>query len=296
MNKFYIRRMIWNKIIDYARIAYDEFKSEIGGMAIIYRKKDSDNWSIERPVILKQEISGSNTSIDKEHLARYYTKEATYMQENYPELEYRFLWWHSHHKMAAFWSGTDHKAIEEFSVGDVSFALVVNLDQDYKFRVSLWNPITVAQDVDLNIIDEKNKDLSKEMIKEVKDLCEEESTHTHMNNAYLRGLKRKGGIPVAGDRLYLWQDDTHEEEVLHMASYDPVLTEVIEELTQISEKFVEGSIGYRELSKTMRRMKKSSEDDNLAWKIDVPSKNNAFDRCMYGNGIIDSVRIGEIIK
>ena len=59
--------MIWNKIIDYARIAYDEFKSEIGGMAIIYRKKDSDNWSIERPVILKQEISGSNTSIDKEH-------------------------------------------------------------------------------------------------------------------------------------------------------------------------------------------------------------------------------------
>ena len=171
MNEFNISQENWDKIIDYARIAYDDYKSEIGGMATVIKDPEG-NWHVEEPVILKQEISGANTSLDKDELAKYYTKTAMFMQEKWPKLDYRFLWWHSHHTMAAFWSGTDHKAIEEFSDGDMSFALVVNLKQEYKFRISIWKPIEVAQDVTLNIIGKEPVKLSKKMTKEVKDLCE----------------------------------------------------------------------------------------------------------------------------
>ena len=90
MNEFNISQENWDKIIDYARIAYDNHKAEIGGMAIMMQDKDGD-WHAERPVILKQEISMSNTSIDKDELAKYYTKEAMYMQEKFPNVNYRFL-------------------------------------------------------------------------------------------------------------------------------------------------------------------------------------------------------------
>jgi len=52
--------------------------------------------------------------------------------------------------MGAFWSSTDLKAIEEMADGKYSFSLVVNLKQEYKFRVSVWEPIEVHQDIEIN--------------------------------------------------------------------------------------------------------------------------------------------------
>ena len=146
--KYYIMPNAWDSIIHYAKAAYEEFKTEIGGMAIIYKNKD-DNWIIDGPCILKQEVSGANTSLDKEELANYYTKTHMKITKKHPDLDYRFLWWHSHHTMEAFWSGTDLSTIEEYSDGEIGFALVVNLKGEYKFRVSIWNPIEIAKDFDL---------------------------------------------------------------------------------------------------------------------------------------------------
>ena len=97
----------WKKIIDYSAAAYDLHNSEIGGMAVCV-KTDDNEWWIERPVILKQVISSTNTVLKKEELAKYYTKVAS--SKEYKGKEYRFLWWHSHHTMQAFWSGTDIEA------------------------------------------------------------------------------------------------------------------------------------------------------------------------------------------
>ena len=80
MNEFNISQEHWDTIIDYARIAYDKYKSEICGMALIV-KDDGGNWHVEDPVILKQEISTANTSIDKDELAKYYTRTALFMEE-----------------------------------------------------------------------------------------------------------------------------------------------------------------------------------------------------------------------
>ena len=246
MNEFNISQENWDKIIDYARIAYDNYKAEIGGMAIMMQDKDGD-WHAERPVILKQEISMSNTSIDKDELAKYYTKEAMYMQKEFPGVNYRFLWWHSHHTMEAFWSGTDHKAIEEFSDGDMSFALVVNLKEEYKFRISIWKPIEVAQDVELNIIGKEERKLSERMIKEVKDLCEKETPVTYLNNHNIRqGTQAALWEDVWGDTIEDDPNNIDKQEITEMlfnsCSYDPELEKLVHAIDDTSSKFVDGEI------------------------------------------------------
>ena len=72
MDNYNISKENWDKIIGYASVAYEKYKSEIGGMAVMCRYYNNDNegrWFLERPVILKQEISAGNTIIDKEALA-----------------------------------------------------------------------------------------------------------------------------------------------------------------------------------------------------------------------------------
>ena len=141
----FIESTCWDKIISYARSSYDQFKAEIGGMAIVHRKEDS--FLVEEPVILKQIVSGGNCVLDKDALAEYYVKTA---MEHKDKKDLSFLWWHSHHTMGAFWSSTDLSAIEEMAAGKYSFSLVVNLKQEYKFRVSVWEPIDVHQDIEIN--------------------------------------------------------------------------------------------------------------------------------------------------
>lgn len=166
--EIYITKNNWNKIINYAQSAYDMHKAEIGGMAVCVEDKDGD-WNIEQPIILKQEISASNCILDKDELAKYYTKIG--MSKKYKNKNYRFLWWHSHHTMDAFWSGTDLTAIQEFNEGDFSFALVVNLKEEYKLRVSVWQPFEIHKDVDLNILG-KDKKIPKSITDEVESLCD----------------------------------------------------------------------------------------------------------------------------
>jgi len=162
---FYITQKNWDKILGYAEEAYDTEKSEIGGMSVMVEDKGGD-WNLEDPVILKQEITAGNTVLEKEALSRYYSKVGKKMGNK----NFRFCWWHSHHTMSAFWSGTDITAIDEYSDGDFSFALVVNLKGEYKFRVSVWNPVEAHQDTELEIVDAKHR-CTKKMKEEVKTLC-----------------------------------------------------------------------------------------------------------------------------
>jgi hypothetical protein len=168
-----ISKKNWDLIINYAASAYDQFKCEIGGMAVLKTILDKDNnvdhYEIREPVIVKQEIAGTTCEMDKDALAEYYTKTA--MRHNN---RCRFVWWHSHHKMGAFWSGTDLSTIEEMDSGDWSVALVVNLKEEYKLRVSVWKPIEMHKDIDLDIVG-NDKEIPEAINKEVKALCVEET-------------------------------------------------------------------------------------------------------------------------
>ena len=163
---YYISPKDYNTIINYAKAAYSEHKCEIGGMSICYQDKDSD-WIVTDPVILKQEIAGSTCDLDQDALADYYCN----AQKKHGKKNFRFCWWHSHHNMGVFWSGTDIKGIEEYSDGDMSFALVVNLKRENKFRVSLWKPVAMYLDTELELLGQGEKEVPKKIVDKVNELC-----------------------------------------------------------------------------------------------------------------------------
>ena len=167
---YYISKKDYNTIINYATAAYETMKCEIGGMSICYQDEDGD-WIVADPVIIKQEVTGGTCDLDKDELANYYCKAA----KKHAKRNFRFCWWHSHHTMGVFWSGTDIKGINEYSDGDLSFALVVNLKRENKFRISMWKPVVMHEDTTLQILESKGSSVPKKILDEVEELCNKPS-------------------------------------------------------------------------------------------------------------------------
>lgn len=251
---FYITEKNWNKILGYAEEAYNEHKSEIGGMSVMVKDKD-DNWELQAPVILEQEISSGNTILDKDALAIYYTKQAKKMGKK----EYRFCWWHSHHTMAAFWSSTDITAINEYSDGDFSFALVVNLKGEYKFRTSIWKPFEVHQDVELKVL--RNAKCTKSMKKEVEALC---STITR---TYTPTWNNRRG----------YQSSDQQQERLPFDYTAPIAENVFTDLTievdELNDSLIDGSIDYKTYSTNISNLNKKLKKDKSPYKIKLIPEN-----------------------
>ena len=218
--EFSIQEKAWNKVINYAASAYNQFKSEIGGMMVAIEDESGD-WELKDPVIMKQRITPSNTHLDKEELAAYYTKAAM----KYKKYNFRFCWWHSHHTMGAFWSGTDTDTIDEFSDGDFSFALVVNLKEEYKFRVSIWKPLEAHKDVELNILTIE-KTVPKSIDKEVEALCEKEAY-----TSYVKGNVQQG-------RLF------PTSQLVQCASQDDIYMKLYNEIDRLHKKLALGEMTY----------------------------------------------------
>ena len=196
---FYIRKQPWKKVIQYANAAYNEWQSEISGMLIAEKDEDGD-WEIHSPVILEQMVSGGNTSLNKEELAKYYTK----MGKKHSDSDIKFVWWHSHHTMGAFWSGTDISSIDEYGEGesDLSFALVVNLKEEYKCRVSVWKPVEIHQDVELNILSNEEKvEIPSEILSEVKEKCE---TRSIISTGYSKTQNGNTTLPLWDNTRNNW--------------------------------------------------------------------------------------------
>ena len=167
----YVSDADWNKILNYAKSAYEQFSSEIGGMAESVRDKDGDVW-IVRPVILKQSVSSANCDLDEASLAQYYAKVA----KKHGTVE--FLWWHSHANMSAFWSGTDEKTINDNEgKSDHTWSLVVNIKGEHIFQLDVFRvngiKLHIAQEFLLHIV---GKSIPNTIKKEVEKLCQKEPT------------------------------------------------------------------------------------------------------------------------
>jgi hypothetical protein len=241
---FSIKEKTFDKILNYAHYAKDKFKSEIGGMCVVLEDKDGDHELVD-PVILKQTISGGNCVLDKDELAKYYTK----ADMKYNKQKYTFCWWHSHHTLGAFWSSTDTDTMEEASGSPISYSLVVSWDKEpygHIFRVSYWKPIVDHHDIKLEITDRKEKRIPKSIIKEVDDKC---STFVATKSNYIgsplnRNYRGYGytnyGIQneLFGDHL----DLTEKEDTT--ATYGIVLDEV----DSLLNKLACGTINYHNYS------------------------------------------------
>ena len=130
----------WRKIISYAKTAHEMNASEVSGMAPVIRNEQGQ-LEMQEPVILKQTASLVETTLDVAALHEYHNKclekYAKYLPDNILH-----CWWHSHHVMEAYWSGTDQATIEQMSEHGPLLALVVNNQEDY--AMTFANSVNVA--------------------------------------------------------------------------------------------------------------------------------------------------------
>jgi|7_EtaG_2_1085326.scaffolds.fasta_scaffold12378_2 hypothetical protein len=174
----YISVVDWDKLMNYARCAVDNFKSEIGGMAEVVFDDDNDV-RITRPVILKQVVDSGSCELDKTALAQYYARVA---KKNGTT---DFLWWHSHADMGAFWSQTDKTSIlENKGNSDHTWSLVLNVRGEHILQLDVFKiaGIDLHKEVVFNL-EVMRKSYSKGLDKEVKAQCTKE-VHTAYSKPY----------------------------------------------------------------------------------------------------------------
>ena len=264
---YYISQKDYDKIINYAKAAYDTMSSEIGGMSVCYKDKEGD-WIVTDPVIIKQEVTGGTCDLDKEELAHYYCKAA----KKHAKKEFRFCWWHSHHTMGVFWSSTDIKGINEYSDGDLSFALVVNLKRENLFRASVWNPVVMHEDTELQIMSRKVKSIvPKKILEEVEELC----NHTTHQSIW-KGSKNMKQPSLWDNEIDLYNNGFHqygygnyaESQINYGSTTNRALPEgqmhkfCYDKIVYWIDSIIEGTLTYKEYEKEME----SANDDLIKLK------------------------------
>jgi len=265
MSEFNMSGKDWDKIINYAHIAWEEDKSEIGGMMIA--TKENGEFLLSDPVILKQKVSMGNTILDKEALAKYYAKTAI----SHGNKDIIFVWWHSHHTMSAFWSGTDLATIDTTKSGSVSMSLVVNLKEEYLFRVNLWEPIEAHKDVEINIIRPERKipkALYNDYEKLVSDIVvskpkiKDSKYRISNNNPYVN--KWMNGYDNTA-----W---SNWETVPELITDDNEFVQLEADLDNRLQEFYTGEITYKQLKKKVKSTNKKLMNRKSELRVDLPEE------------------------
>lgn len=298
MNRFLTTHKNWMKMQHYAQHAYNKWKAEIGGMAVMVESpSDSEktdikkgDWVLMDPVILKQEVSGGNCDLDKDALAQYYGKTAM----KYKDMNFRFCWWHSHHTMAAFWSSTDLKAIDEFNEGDISFALVINLKQEYKFRVSIWKPIEVHQDVEFEVIGLEGKSVPDAIQTEVEELCSKETVINKGYSGYSGwGTARTTGYKLTGNQQQatLWDKSIHEPmlnnpttQALSQSPEDiKEYLNMVDSVKELNHNYIMGELSYTKYKNRVNKINAQADEEGFQYKIILMHKGELFDAIQHND-------------
>ena len=264
--KFIIQEKSWNTMQQYAQIAYEKDKNEISGLIpykLVEHPVSKDMvYELFDPVILKQENTGTTTELDGEAIRDYQIKAGMKYGT-----DIKFCWWHSHHTMGAFWSGTDQNEINAWENDSWSLALVVNLFQEYKLNVSVWQPIQYSEDVSLEIIRPVPK-ITKKQLKEYEELCSNKVSAV----ATYSGWKK-------GNQVALWQQKTVDEYGINnlpplkwksgesLGLYTELIEYVDTTIDELIEKFCEGSADYKEYSTTIDSLNKALKERNAKISI-----------------------------
>ena len=277
--EFYITKKAWKKVIDYAQASYNKFSSEIGGFMIMKQDKEGD-YILSEPEILKQTVTGGTTEMEKEEVADYYVKAA----EKHGN-DIRFVWWHSHADMKAFWSGTDTSTMEEYSGSDWAAFLVVNIRGEHKFSVKMWKPIDVLEDVELNIL---GQTVPKSITDEVEKLCSKPEVQTYTRTRqYGRNQLALAGMGSGWsmqDQLEVQSyNDSYSEAygLNNLYSYagniNPdvlkILKEISDAIEELNDNYTEGTINYKKWISSVKSLNRNLKKDKVSFSIYEVTKN-----------------------
>ena len=258
---FYILEKSWYELQSWATIAYDEDKNEISGLMTAIPDEDG-RYKLSNVKILKQENTGSNTTLDGDAVAEYKMKYAM----KYKNKDMKFVWWHSHHTMQAFWSGTDLKEIDAWENDSFSLALVINLKEEYVFRVSVWKAggleINQHYDIPLSIERSAKTKITDKMKTLYEELCDS-PTITHYGG-FNRG--RQMGISYNNHAMNVKQ----REETL---SLEAAYTQTLEKLDNLNDAFMDGSLSFTGLKKEFKKVNTTLKEKSIPFKAIVPDGN-----------------------
>tara|TARA_R100000152_G_C6735147_1_gene159402 strand:- start:98 stop:1066 length:969 start_codon:yes stop_codon:yes gene_type:complete len=280
---FIIKEKAWNTMQQYAGIAYDKDKNEISGL-IPYKltKHPVSNETVYElfdPVILKQENSGTTTELDGEALRDYQVRAGMKYGT-----DIKFCWWHSHHTMGAFWSGTDDKEIKAWKNDSWSLALVINLFGEYKLNVSVWKPIEFSEDVPLEIVRDIPK-ATKKQLKEYDELCSNKTEVMHT------GWHTKGYTPRS--QMNMWYNNKTEDALdpdtnkklkwvqgESLSVYAELIESLDEAVSDVIDEFCQGTIDYKEYSSRIKMLNKDLKSRNAKVKVNILPQGEVLEKAM----------------
>ncbi len=267
----------WYKMISYSTKTHEKYGSEVGGMAEVIR--NDNEWWIKNPVILKQEVSATNTHIDKEALSLYLSKVGAENKDKLKTNEFLALWWHTHPTFGAKFSSADWDTIKEYSLHGNGLALVLNNDGDYQLVFTINEPVLTNIECKLSFAYKTYEHMDEE----IDELCEK-SEILNINRAYntMAYSKRIGiGLPINAS------EDNGQLSLVDMAQYDksydigepPELTEedkealsydaaeIRLEIDDLINEHKMGNIEYDDLADEIEKYNEISNETLIAFEI-----------------------------
>ena len=250
--QFIISEQCWHIMQQFAGLAYDKDKNEISGLLHVRKgvhPVDGEPvYELFDPIILEQENTGTTTELDGDAIRDYTIKAGMKYGK-----DIKFCWWHSHHTMGAFWSGTDENEIDAWENESFSLALVINLKEEFVFRVSLWKanelPIAEHYDTDLTIERKQPKiKVTEAMMKQYDELCDNK-VHTIINGY------RKPHQPNMFQR---------QEINLNVENY---YSELLDKIDVLIDAYSDGSIGLKKYTKQIKSLNTLCEKHKLPFRV-----------------------------
>jgi len=254
---FHISEKDWYNLQAWATIAYEEDKNEISGLMTAIPQKDG-RIEVGNVEILKQENTGTNTELDGEAVSEYTMKYAM----KYKDKNMKFVWWHSHHTMGAFWSGTDEKEIDAWKNESYSLALVINLKEEYLFRVSFWkhNGLPMEKHIDTTLNIEREKPLvniTKKMKKDYNELCTSPQIVTY-NNGWT-----KPNWAINNHQNSFSFNNTARVSVDVKEAYSQCLIKC----EKMQESFLDGTLSFKDFKDEIKIINKVCKDKKFPFSI-----------------------------
>ena len=288
MAEFLITRKDWDKVITFAKGAHSLYKTEIGGMMIMYKDDDGD-YILTDPVILTQTVTASNCVLDEQELALYYGKAH---KRHKAKGKIRYVWWHSHGDMKAFWSTTDDSTIEETITEDFSVSLVVNIKQEYKLRVQYFHPTLLDEDVDL-IIMGKSKAIPKKIVDEIEAKCTKpayKAVTTYKNgkkvkeDAYQENMFNQsyGNYGGYGYDVYPYNQGYHRDFSPdgRISGHVPYTT-LVTYIDGLNTQYVKGEIKYKTWKSAVTKTNSQLKERGCEWVFEIPPTEQAMEEVIY---------------
>jgi len=144
--------------------------------------------------IFKQKVSGANTVLNRTDLGKFFSD----LLSKGEKMSDWKLWWHSHNRMGAFFSGIDTATIEEWDSEMDSHNYIISLVTNHKgdnlCRVDLFAPFRYEFDQVEFEVDLGDKEMKEEIIKEIKEKVRGDELFTSedikdVGRAIKKGLK-----------------------------------------------------------------------------------------------------------